>query len=185
MKRVFGGRISLQNLKTIRVKHAVSAIALFLVLATSASPVSSAGNDDCRNVTGKGVWTLIPSDDPLGRVAGPTTGNLKGVVTANLTNLAPNPDGSLQATSNEVWVLGPQDTLQFDGAATFTPVPGAPIGTVTDSLTLTAVSGTGKYAGATGTINVTGTGYNLFGPNAGPGNTFFEVRYQGTICTVN
>lgn len=177
--------MDLQNLRTIRVKHAVGAIALFLVVGTSASPAMTAGNDDCENVTGKGVWTLIPSDDPLGRVLGPTTGSLKGAVTANLTSLAPAPGGSFQATSNEVWVLGPQDTLQFDGAATFTPVPGAPIGTVSDSLTLTAVSGTGKYAGATGTINVTGTGYNLFGPNAGPGNTFFEVRYQGTICTVN
>lgn len=174
-----------QNLRATRVKHAVGAFALFLAVGTSASPAMTAGNDDCKTVTGKGVWTLIPSDDPLGRILGSTTGSLKGAVTANLLSLAPNPDGSLQATSNEVWVLGPQDTLQFDGAATFTPVPDAPIGTVSDSLTLTAIGGTGNYAGATGTIDVTGTGYNLFGPNAGPGNTYFEVRYRGTICTVN
>jgi hypothetical protein len=47
------------------------------------------------------------------------------------------------------------------------------------------IGGTGKYAGATGTINLTGTGYNLFGPAAGPGSTFFDLRYDGTVCTVN
>jgi hypothetical protein len=48
-------------------------------------------------------------------------------------------------------------------------------------LTLTVIGGSGKYAGATGTVYVTGTGYNLFGPNAGPGSTFFDVRYRGQI----
>lgn len=173
-----------QNLRTNHVKHAIGAIALFLVLGTSASSAITAGNDECQKVTGKGEWTLIPSlNDPLGRVLGPTTGNLKAAVSASLISLTPNPDGSLHATSSEVWVLGPQDTLQFAGDATFTPVAGAPIGTVTDALTLTAIGGTGKYAGATGTINVTGTGYNLFGPEAGPGSTFFDVRYRGTVCT--
>jgi hypothetical protein len=177
--------MSLRNLRTVRVTHAIGAIALFLVLGTSASSAITAGKDECQNVAGKGEWTLIPSNDPLGRVLGPTTGSLKAAVSAHLVSLVPNPDGSLHATSVEVWVVGPQDTLQFAGEATFTPVPGAPIGTVTDALTLTAIGGTGKFAGATGTINVTGTGYNLFGPDAAPGRTFFDVRYRGTVCTAN
>lgn len=177
--------MNLRHLQTIKVRNALGAIALFLVVGTSAPPAITAGQDGCQNVTGKGEWTLIPSNDPLGRVLGPTTGVLKAAVSAHLTSLTPNQDGSFQAESIEVWVLGPQDTLQFAGAATFTPVPDAPIGTVADSLTLTATGGTGRYAGATGTIHVTGTGYNLFGPGAGPGSTFFDVRYDGTICTVN
>lgn len=196
----------LQNLRTINVNNAIGAIALFLAMGMYASPAIAGGHDraghdrdehdrnghdrnghnGCRNVTGKAVWTLIPApNDPLGRVVGPTTGNLKAAVSAYLTSLVPNPDGSLHATSVEVWVLGPQDILQFAGDATFTPVPGAPIGTVSDALTLTVIGGSGKYAGATGTINVTGIGYNLFGPGAGPGSSFFDVRYKGTVCTVD
>jgi len=178
--------MNLRNLRPIPVTHAIGAMALFLVLGTSASSAITAGKGECQNATGKGEWTLIPSaNDPLGRVLGPNTGTLKGAVSAHLTSLVPNPDGSLHATSVEVWVLGPQDILQFAGEATFTPVPGAPIGTVTDALTLTVTGGTGKYAGATGTINVTGTGHNLFGPAAGPGSSFFDVRYQGSICTAD
>lgn len=157
-------------------------IALFLVIGTAALSAKAPAKDSCQTVTGKGEWTLIPSSDPLGRVLGPTTGNLKASVSASLTSLAPNPDGSLHATSDEVWVLGAQDVIRFAGEATFTPVPGAPLGTVSDSLTLTAVSGSGKYAGVSGVINVTGTGHNLFGPAAGPGSTFFDVRYRGSIC---
>jgi hypothetical protein len=178
--------MDLRNLRTKHVTHGIGAIALCLALGTSGSSVVAAGKGDCQKVTGKGEWTLIPSsNDPLGRILGPTTGNLKAAVSASLISLAPNPDGSLHATSSEVWVTGPQDTLQFAGDATFTPVADAPIGTVTDALTLTAIGGTGKYAGATGTIKVTGTGYNLFGPAAGPGSTYFDVRYQGTVCTTN
>ena len=166
------------------MKNVLGVVALFLVLGTSAGFAAPAGK--CQTVTGKGQWTLIPSaNDPLGRVLGPTTGNLKAAVSASLISLAPNPDGSLAATSEEVWVVGPTDVIRFAGAATFTPVADAPIGTVSDALTLTAVGGTGKYAGVTGTIHVTGTGYNLFGPAAGPGNTFFDVNYRGSICVAD
>jgi hypothetical protein len=175
----------LRNLGKICVTKTIAVVALFLAVVTSASPATTAGNDGCHSVTGKAVWTLIPSNDALGRVLGPTTGTLKAAVSAHLTSLAPNPDGSFHAESVEVWVLGPQDVLQFAGEATFTPIEGAPIGTVADSLTLTVSNGTGKYAGASGTLHVTGTGYNLFGPGAGHGGTFFDVRYDGTICTVN
>jgi hypothetical protein len=167
------------------LKHAIGAVALCLMIGTTASSARTVVNQDCQTVTGKGQWTLIPSGDPLGRVLGPTTGNLKASVSASLISLAPNPNGSLSATSDEVWVLGPQDVIRFAGAATFTPIADAPLGTVADELTLTVASGTGQYAGATGTIKVTGTGYNLFGPAAGPGSTFFDVRYRGTICTAN
>jgi hypothetical protein len=167
------------------LKHAIGAVALVLMIGTTASSARATGNPNCQTVTGKGQWTLIPSADPLGRVLGPTTGSLKASMSATLKSLTPNPNGSLTATSEEVWVVGPQDVITFDGVATFTPVADAPIGTVADELTLTVASGTGQYAGATGTINVTGTGYNLFGPAAGPGSTFFDIRYRGTICTAN
>jgi hypothetical protein len=68
------------------------------------------------------------------------------------------------------------------GTATVTPLAGQPTGTFHDALHLTISSGTGKYADATGTIEVRGIGYNIVGPAAGPGNSFFAVRYEGDIC---
>ena len=64
------------------------------------------------------------------------------------------PDGSLKATSIHTWVLGPQDVRLSNGQTTLTPVAGAPIGTVTESLTLTVIGGSGQYAGATGTMTL-------------------------------
>jgi hypothetical protein len=164
------------------LKHAIGAVALFLMIATTAPAARTPGNNQCQTVTGKGQWTLVPSADPFGRILGPTTGNLKASVSSRIVGFGPT---GLTATSEEVWVLGPQDVIVFDGAATFTPIADAPLGTVADELTLTVNSGTGQYFGATGTIKVTGTGYNVFGPAAGPGSTFFDVRYRGTICTAN
>lgn len=160
------------------------AIALGAALCLLAAPAKAAGNAGCQNAEGNAVWTLIPApNDPIGRILGPSTGSLKAAISSYLTSIVPQPDGSFKATSVETWVVGPQDVLVFDGAATFTPIAGQPIGTVHDENTLTFKSGTGAYANATGTIQVSGTGFNLFGPAAGPGSTFFTIRYQGSVCT--
>jgi hypothetical protein len=160
---------------------------LGIFIATSMfSPTVSSGQGNptnCQNVSGQAQFILIPApNDPFGRILGPATGTLRAAITAIVTNLTPTPTGAIEATSIETWVMGPLDQLLFDGRATFTPLPGQPIGTVDDKLTLTVKSGTGQYAGATGTIAVTGTGYNLFGPDAGPGKTYFQVNYSGSIC---
>ena len=159
-------------------------LAVSLAASLFATTAAAQTQKGCHVVVGTAVWNLIASpNDALGRVLGPTTGTLQGAVSAYLTSLAPQPDGSFIATSKETWSLAPGDLIFFDGKATFTPVAGAPVGTVLDTLTLTAASGTGRYANAYGTITVTGIGYNLFGPNAAPGATYFLVSYMGTICT--
>ena len=168
--------------KRTSVRKVIGAAALVAVMGLHASAAQAA--PQCKTVTGKALWTLIPSpNDPFGRILGPSDGSLKASITAIVTSLVPNNDGSLHATSNEIWVFGAQDVLQFAGVATFTPIADQPIGTVQDSLTLTVIGGSGKYAAATGTLNVRGTGYNLFGPGAGPGSSYFDVRYEGLICT--
>ena len=143
----------------------------------------AAAAGQCDRVSGKAIWSLIPSpNDPFGRVLGPATGDLRAAVSAYLTSLAPQTDGSLRATSIETWALNSSDLIIFSGVASFVPQPNQPVGTVSDALSLTVVGGSGRYASATGSLSVTGMGYNIFGPAAGPGNSFFEVKYNGTIC---
>lgn len=161
-------------------------LGICVVAASSLSPaVLSAQDtqDQCESVVGDAQHTLIPApNDPFGRILGPSTGSLRGAITAIVTSLTPTPDGTFEVTVVETWVMSAQDQITFDGQATFTPIPGEPIGTVSDELTLTVARGKGEFEGATGQILVTGIGYDVFGPNAGPGNTYFELSYSGSIC---
>jgi len=176
----------MQHPGRLTVKEYVGVGALIVLIGASASPVRVTASAGCQNVNGRALWTLIPSpNDPFGRTLGPTSGHLKGSATTLLTSVAAGPGGGLSATSSDTWVLDAQDMLQFTGTATFTPIPNEPIDTVSDERTLTVIGGSGAYAGATGTLNVSGFGYNLLGPNAGAGNTFFDVRFSGTICKPN
>jgi hypothetical protein len=166
------------------VKYSATLAAVVLATCLGVSP-ALADASSCKTYNGNAVWTLIASpNDPFGRVLGPATGDIKAVTSAYIVTLVADPtSGIITATSVETWVSGPKDMLVFSGHATFTPIPGQPVGTVYDSNTLTVTGGTGIYAGATGFLNVTGAGFNIFGPNSSPGNGFFDIFYSGNICT--
>ena len=149
----------------------VACLAAFSLLS-----VARADDDKCKDVNGHDVVTVIPAPNDLGRVLGQSIGDLKASISTVLTS---------DTTSLDVWVLGPQDILIFNGKPTVTPIPGAPVGTVSVSGTLTVTGGTGKFAGASGVLQLTGTGFNLFRPKAGPGSTYFEENYKGKICRAN
>jgi hypothetical protein len=151
--------------------------------AFSLAPVARAGDDKCKDVSGRDVGTAVPApNEPFGLSVGSSTGSLKGARSGYLTSLTPQPDGSIRVTSVEVFVLGLQDILVFTCLTTGTPVPGAPVGTVSFSSTYTVAGGTGEFAGASGTLHGTGMVFNAFGPNAGPGSTYSESTYTGNIC---
>src|SRR5919206_154167 len=99
-----------------------------------------------------------------------STGDLKAAIFVFNTS---------ETTAVGVWVLGPEDILIFNGSVSATPIPGAPVRTISISATLTVAGGTGKFAGASGVVQSEGTGFNLFGPNAGPGSTYVEEKYKG------
>ncbi|HXB75041.1 MAG TPA: hypothetical protein VNY05_42810 [Candidatus Acidoferrales bacterium] len=148
----------------------------------SLAPVARA-DDKCKEVEGQSVSTAIPApNDPLGRSLGSLTGDLKASTTDYLTSLTPQPDGTIKTTSVGVLFLSPQDLLILICKTTATPVPGAPVGTVSLATAYTVAGGTGKFVAATGFLNVTGTLVNAFGPNAGPGSSNFEGTYKGSIC---
>jgi hypothetical protein len=137
----------------------------------------------CRHVHGSVELTQIPSpNDPLGRSIGPSSGSLRGAASSVITTVGPGPTpGTLGATSTDVLVAGPTDILTSNATTTYTPA--ADPNTFSVETTQTISGGTGKYDGATGTLVVTGTAYDLFGPNAGPGKTHFDLNYDGTVCT--
>jgi hypothetical protein len=147
------------------------------------APVAPANDDKCKDVEGQSVSTSIPApNEPFGRSLGTYTGDLKAAATDYLTSLIPQPDGTIKTTSVAVLFLSQQDLLILSCKTTATPIPGAPVGTVSLATAYTVAGGTGKFVGATGFLNVTGTLINAFGPNAGPGSSNFEGTYKGNIC---
>ena len=134
----------------------------------------------CKIVRGKILEVQIPSaNDPFGRVLGSVTGALVGSKTAILNSLQPgSAPGTLEANTQDIFVTKDGDMLVTTGFAVFTFI--GP-GTVSDVLTLDVdgAASSGRFAGATGTIIVTGTGFNL---GQGPGVTYFDLEYSGQIC---
>ena len=155
-------------------------IALALCLAVLGTAIEARA--DCQHVRGAITETEIPSpNDPMGRVLSNVDGVLNGAATAFITSQNPSPDG-LKATSFDVFVTNRGDMLIATGAVTLTPISGKPPGEFTENATLTVTGGSGKYAGATGTIALEGQAHNVFG---GPGVGTFNVIYQGSVCGPN
>jgi hypothetical protein len=138
----------------------------------------------CQPVAGKISETIISPfalNDPFGRTLGTVEGVLNGSTTATITtfNPPPAPFIVLNITTLNVFVTKGGDVLVGTGAGAFTPIPGKPPGEFTDSLTVTITGGTGKFAGATGTIVYSGEGHCVFGP----GLVRFDFTYNGSVCT--
>jgi hypothetical protein len=156
-------------MKRLRMLVVVCLAAFSLVPAARAED-----NERCKDVNGHYVLTVIPApNDPMGRLLGSSTGSLKAAISIYQTG---------PTTAVGVWVLGPQDILIFNGTFSVTPIPEEPVGTVKLSASLIVLGGTGEFAGATGVVQTAGTGFNVFGPKAGPGSTYFVERYKGNIC---
>jgi hypothetical protein len=151
-------------------------IALVLCLAVLGTAIEARA--DCQYVRGGITSTIIPSpNDPFGRVLGNVNGVLNGASTAVITSFNPP-----NATSFDVFVTNGGDMLTATGAVTLTPVPGKPPGEFTVNVTLTVTGGSGKYAGALGTITFEEQGHNVFG---GSGVGTFDTIYQGSVCGPN
>ena len=150
-------------------------IALALCLAALGTRIEARA--ECQQVRGSDVETIIPSpNDPLGRTLGIVNGVLNGASSALVNSTSP--DG-LHATSLDVFVTNRGDILTATGAITLTPVPGSS-NELTENATLTITGGSGKYAGATGTITLVGKA--VFDSSGGG---TFDVIYQGSVCGPN
>ncbi len=153
-----------------------------LVLCLAVLGTAFEARAECQNVRGGITETIIPSpNDAFGRALGNVNGVLNGSFTAVITSLNPSPN-VLNATSFDAFVTNRGDMLTATGAIALTPVPGKPPGEFTSNATLTVTGGSGKYAGATGTIAFEGEAHNLFG---GPGVGTFDSIYRGSVCGPN
>ena len=149
-------------------------VALTLCLAVLGTAVARA---DCQNVSGTITETQIPApNDPLGRSLANVYGVLNGANTAVITSSSP--DG-LNATSLDVFLTTRGDVLTATGAVTLTPIPGN-LSDLTLFVTLTVTGGSGKYAGATGTLRYQGLA------NVDAAGTFHvHATYRGSVCSPN
>ena len=144
----------------------------------------------CENLNGRISETIITGIDDavagnanldqIPRVLGDVSGDLKGSATSIITSLVPASPTVFDATTVDIFLTEGGDLLYAAGSAVFTQIDGQAPGNFHDSLTLTISGGTGKFAGATGTINVTGEGHNVFDPTFGAG--YFDLKYKGQAC---
>jgi hypothetical protein len=117
--------------------------------------------------------TIIPSpNDTYGRTLGTVDGVLKGVSTAVVTS----PDGS---KSSDVIVTNRGDILTGTGAINLAPVPGNST-EFTVNVILTITGGSGRYSGATGSLNYMGLAQFS---SATTGT--FDLIYRGSVCGPN
>ncbi len=159
------------------MKRWMLSVCVVLLAAVGLGFPARAADRECKNVAGRVFELQVPApNDPFGRVLGTVTGVLEGSVTAILTS----PPGPATSTF-DVFLTKSGDAIAATGEAAFDPTDN--VGVVLDDLTLTIVWGSGKFEGATGTINLKGEGFNVLPPPAGgPGLTYFTLQYRGSIC---
>jgi hypothetical protein len=147
----------------------------FAVVLSAALPVEAA----CEPVSGKFTEFILPGasapNDPAGRVLGNVDGTLEGATTAFITSIAPELNGNLHVTTNNVFVTQAGNQLFMRGDAHWEFISK---GFYQVELTLQIVGGAGRYAGASGSMTTLGVGDNV-----GPGSGLFLQEYRGQVCT--
>jgi hypothetical protein len=140
--------------------------------SSSASPGSTAlaqQGPDCVTVT----ITLIGVSVSPTVLLGTVTGDIKGAFLSTFTEQTPRPDGSLAYRSESVTLDESGDYLRTNDQGILVPV-GQGVFRLASSQS-TVVSGTGKYAGITGTIRGLHAELDLVtGLNTG--------RFRGQLC---
>jgi hypothetical protein len=139
-----------------------------LFLVSSLAPGAFA---QCRQVGGALITNFGGVD--ANTTLGPASGDLSGAVAASILGVAPGANGTTVFTVQHHWVTDAGHAIFFKVAeATVAPVAPGVFGVV--SYTAVITGGTGKFAGATGTLRFTGEA-DL---NAGT----IALRYNGRVC---
>jgi hypothetical protein len=125
------------------------------------------------------IMTNLAVIDPA-TTLGTVTGDLKGAVSATVLGVAPGPNPNTTVfTILHHFVTEAGDTITAAPAnGTFTPVAPGLVAVVSFPVQITG--GTGKFAGATGTMDAMGEVSLPNFPDLAGGKTIF--RYTGQVC---
>ena len=125
----------------------------------------------CRQVGGSLITNFGGVD--ANTTLGPASGDLSGAVAASILGVAPGPNGTTVFTVQHHWVTDSGHAIFFKSAeAVVAPVAPGIFGVVSYNAALNG--GTGRFAGASGTLRFTGEA-DL---NAGT----IVLRYNGKVC---
>lgn len=151
----------------------VAAALLLSVLALGVSKVlgrQTADESRCINVSGTIAANLTSATQAQGTV----TGDLAGSVTASFT-ATPQNDGSIALALQHIFVTERGDSLTTHDTGLLVPVPGA-TGVYRMTVQYTITGGTGRFAGAAGTLRNHGEAVL----NSTPPQ--LTLRYSGQVC---
>jgi hypothetical protein len=96
------------------------------------------------------------------------------------TPFRPALGGGYHFETADFWILGPTDTFSASGVGRDAFLSGSDYDV---DITTNIGGGTGKFAGATGSIRLVGVVHNLIGAGSGSGKTYFDLHYTGSVCT--
>ncbi len=156
------------------MRFAAGIVGSILLAALMAVGGSADGGERCLNVAGAISAQILPDGFFAGTALGTVTGGLRGATTAKFT-AEPQEDGSIKLTLHHAFVTEAGDSLQTEDTGLLVPVPNAP-GVFRMTVHYTITGGTGKFAGATGTLDNHGEAI-LAGPLSGQ----LTLRYSGQI----
>jgi hypothetical protein len=144
--------------------------ACILAIATNAW----AASPECRAVDGSISADLVTNHNvSTGLALGTVTGDLKGAVMATFTTTAGS-GGVIELTLYHNFVTVSRASLSTADTGSLTPIPGMS-GVYHMAVTYRVTGGTGKFAGATGTLQNHGT--------ADLNTGLLTLTYTGEICT--
>lgn len=127
---------------------------------------------ECSAVAGSIEATVI-GGDPV-NVLGVVSGDLAGAVRAVITSQAEGENGTVLLGLSHDFVTNDHASLKTNDKAVWTPVPDHP-GVFYMTTSYEIVGGTGKYDGATGSLQNSGT--------ADTNTGLLTLRYSGQVCT--
>jgi len=128
----------------------------------------------CATISGTISGTVIsPAGSSQTIVLGTVIGTLEGAVTATVTLLEPQPDGSVNLKLNHSFVTREGFVLQTVDTAKLTPVAGQK-NVFQQTTEYKITGGTGRYAAAKGTFTNHG--------ETDLGKGLLTLRYEGRIC---
>jgi hypothetical protein len=144
-------------------------VAASCLTASAAVAQSTNAQPHCTSVGGSVMTNFITPDTTLGTA----TGDLRGAVSASVLGVMPAADGTLVFSIQHHWTTDAGDTVEIALAEAKAKEVATGLYAIV-SYPVSISGGTGRFAGATGTV------YNIGAVDLNTQRTIF--RYQGAVC---